>query len=162
MSYLSGLCKKPNQVIPPGVGAAKLGAKLDLVKGDWQVPLTPRASEISAFDSFLQYTAMPFGLRNAPATFQRLMCKVWGGVKNGEVYLDDIVAYSGTWSEHIETFGAIFDRLKQASLTLNLAECELGCATVAYLGKQLGQGQVRARADQVQAILDFPEPQTRR
>lgn len=55
------------------VGSAKFVTKLDLLKGYWQVPLTPRASEISAFvtpDSFLQYTVMPFRLRNAPATFQ--------------------------------------------------------------------------------------------
>lgn len=52
------------------VGAAKFVTKLDLLKGYWQVPLTSRAAEISAFvtpDSFLQYTVMPFGLRNAPA-----------------------------------------------------------------------------------------------
>uniref|UniRef100_H3C3V9 ribonuclease H n=1 Tax=Tetraodon nigroviridis TaxID=99883 RepID=H3C3V9_TETNG len=147
------------------VGAAKFVTKLDLLKGYWQVPLTPRASEISAFvtpDSFLQYTVMPFGLRNAPATFQRLMHKVLSGVRNCEVYLDDIVAYSKTWTEHLVTLREIFDRLRQVSLTLNLAKCEFGCATVSYLGKQVGQGQVRALADKVQAILDFPVPQTRR
>ena len=82
------------------VGSAKFVTKLDLLKGYWQVPLTPRASEISAFvtpDTFLQYTVMPFGLRNAPATFQRLMHIVLSGVKNCKAYLDDIVAYSSTW-----------------------------------------------------------------
>ncbi|KAI2647726.1 Transposon Ty3-I Gag-Pol polyprotein [Labeo rohita] len=61
------------------LGTAKYITKLDLLKGYWQVPLTERASEISAFvtpDSFLQYTRMAFGLRNAPATFQRLMSLV--------------------------------------------------------------------------------------
>lgn len=50
------------------VGSAKYVTKLDLLKGYWQVPLTPRASEICAFvtpDEFLQYTVMPFGQRNA-------------------------------------------------------------------------------------------------
>ncbi len=57
------------------VGFAQFVSKLDMLKGYWQVPLTSKASEIAAFvtpDSFLQYTAMAFGLRNAPATFQRL------------------------------------------------------------------------------------------
>ena len=73
------------------VGFAKYVTKLGLLKGYWQVPLSLRASEISAFvtpDYFLQYTVMPFGLRNAPATFQRLMNTVLSGVKNCEAYLD--------------------------------------------------------------------------
>ena len=85
------------------VGSAKFVTKLDLLKGYWQVPLTPRASEISAFvtpDNFLHYTVMPFGLRNAPATFQRLMHIVLSGGKNCEAYLDDVVVYSSKWSEH--------------------------------------------------------------
>lgn len=147
------------------VGSAKYVTKLDLLKGYWQVPLTSRASEISAFvtpDYFLQYTVMPFGLRNAPATFQRLMSKVLHGVKNCEVYLDDIVAYSSSWSDHVESLRQIFARLRDASLTLNLAKCEFGKAFVTYLGKTVGQGQVRTVTAKVQAILDFPPPQTRR
>lgn len=123
------------------VGAAKFVTKLDMLKGYWQVPLTPRASEISAFvtlDSFLQYTVMLLGLRNAPATFQCLMHKVVGGVESCEVYLDDIVAYSDTWPEHIKTLGTIFGRFEEASLTLNMAKYKFGCATVTYLGKQVG------------------------
>ncbi|XDV26446.1 hypothetical protein PO909_030165 [Leuciscus waleckii] len=57
------------------LGSAVFVSKIDLLKGYWQVPLTLRAKEISAFvtpDHFLQYTAMAFGLRNAPDTFQRL------------------------------------------------------------------------------------------
>ncbi len=57
------------------VGSARFVTKLDLLKGYWQVPLTERAAEISAFvtpDNFLNYTVMAFGLRNAPATFSTL------------------------------------------------------------------------------------------
>lgn len=78
------------------MGSAKYVTKLDFLKGYWQVPLTKRASDISAFvtpDHFLQYTIMLFGLRNAPATFQRLMNTVLCGVNNCDVSLDDIVAH---------------------------------------------------------------------
>ncbi len=78
------------------VGAATYVTKLDLLKGYWQVPLTSRASEISAFvtpDALLQYSVMAFGMRNAPATFQRLMNQVLSGVTNVEVYLDDVVVF---------------------------------------------------------------------
>ncbi len=56
------------------LGSDKFVTKLDLLKGNWQVPFTARAAEISAFvtpDNFLQYRVMAFGLQNAPATFQR-------------------------------------------------------------------------------------------
>ncbi len=78
-------------------------SKFDLLKGYWQVPLTNRAKELSAFitpDAFLQYTVMPFGVRNAPATFQRLVNRILYGMSGCEAYLDDIVLYSSSWSEH--------------------------------------------------------------
>ncbi len=86
------------------VGSAKFVSKLELLKGYWQVPLTPRASDISAFvtpDSFLQYQVMAFGLRNAPATFQRLIQTVLAGVPNCRAYLDDLVIFSNDWTEHV-------------------------------------------------------------
>lgn len=84
------------------VGSSHYVSKLDLLKGYWQVPLTPLASEISAFvspDAFMQYTVMVFGMRNAPATFQRLMQIVLSEVQNCEVYLDNVVKYSMTWED---------------------------------------------------------------
>ncbi|KAL1263300.1 hypothetical protein QQF64_006039 [Cirrhinus molitorella] len=80
--------------------SAKYVSKLDLLKGYWQVPLTPCASDISAFvtpDDFMQYCVMAFGMRNAPATFQRLINIVLVGVRNCNAYLDDLVIYSGNW-----------------------------------------------------------------
>ncbi len=79
------------------LGSARYISKLDLLKGYWQVPLTPRASDISAFvtpDNFLQYSVMAFGMRNAPATFQRLLNIVLAGVPQCNAYLDDLVVYS--------------------------------------------------------------------
>lgn len=61
------------------VESAAFVTKLDLQKGYWQVPLTHRAKGISAFvtpDAFLQYTVMPFSVRNAPVTFQRMVNRV--------------------------------------------------------------------------------------
>ncbi|KAL1269183.1 hypothetical protein QQF64_031472 [Cirrhinus molitorella] len=87
------------------VGSAQFVTKLDLLKGYWQVPLTERAAEIATFvtpDNFLNYTVMAFGLRNAPATFQRLMNSVLAGVQNCKAYLDDIVVYSTSWKEHVD------------------------------------------------------------
>ncbi|KAK7889547.1 hypothetical protein WMY93_025107 [Mugilogobius chulae] len=147
------------------IGPAVHITKLDLLKGYWQVPLTPRASDISAFvtpDHFMQYTVMAFGMRNAPATFQRLMHIVLSDVPNCNVYLDDIVAYSNTWSSHVSTLKEVFKRLSQANLTLNLAKCDFGRATVTYLGKIVGHGKVRPVNAKVEAVLSYPAPKTRR
>ncbi len=90
------------------------------------------------------------------------MNQVLGGVSKCKAYLDDIVVYSDTWDEHLLTLKTVFERLQDASLTLNLVKCEFGKATVTYLGKQVGQGQVRPVALKVQAIVDFAVPRTKR
>lgn len=77
------------------------------------------------------YNVMPFGLRNAPATFQRLMTKVLGDFKGCNVYLDDMVVYSDTWVSHLERIHALFSCLAEARLTINLAKCDFA---VTYLG----------------------------
>lgn len=147
------------------IGSACYVTKLDLLKGYWQVPLSPRASEISAFatsDSFLQYSVMAFGMRNAPATFQRLVNIVLGDVPNCTAYIDDVVVNSTEWSAHMSSLRTVFQRLADASLTLNLAKCEFGKATVIYLGKQVGRGKVQPLGAKIEAIVSFPVPTTRR
>ncbi len=112
-----------------------------MLKGCWQVPLTPSDSEISAFitpDSCLQYTVMPFGLCDAPATSQGLVNKVLGDVSNCRAYLDDIVVYSDDWACHTATWREVFKHLSTASLTFNLAKCEFGKGTVLCHGQQVG------------------------
>lgn len=147
------------------IGPAVFITKLDLLKGYWQVPLTSRASDISAFvtpDHFLQYTVMAFGMRNVPATFQRLMHMVLGDIPHCNVYLDDVVVYSYTWEEHLHSLAVVFSRLAEASLTLNFAKCEFGRATVTYLGKQVGHGQVMVLDAKVNVVLSYLVPTTRR
>ncbi len=147
------------------VDSSQFVTRLDLLKGYWQVSLTARASEISAFvtpDNFLQYKVMAFGMRNAPATFQRLMREVLSGVTDCEAYLDDIVIYSSTWRDHVVKLNCVFDRLAAANLTLNLAKCDFAKAVVTYLGKKVGQGQVRPVEEKITAVVEFPIPTTKR
>uniref|UniRef100_A0A1A8GVS8 Gypsy retrotransposon integrase-like protein 1 n=2 Tax=Nothobranchius korthausae TaxID=1143690 RepID=A0A1A8GVS8_9TELE len=147
------------------VGNSKFVTKLDLLKGYWQVLLTAAAKEASAFvtpDEFLEYTVMPFGMRNAPATFQRLINTVIADLEHCHAYLDDIVVHTSTWDEHIATLKELFSRLDDANLTINLAKTEFVRATVTYLGKEVGQGSVRMLRDKILAIKEFPTPTTRR
>merc|ERR1712035_184480 len=108
------------------------------------------------------YTVMGFGLRNAPATFQRLMNLVVNGLGGCAVYLDDVVIYSDTWEDHLSRIKALFQRLADGNLTVNLAKCEFAKATVTYLGKVVGQGHVRAVDAKVSAIKEFPAPITKK
>ncbi len=99
---------------------------------------------------------MAFGMRNAPAAFQRLMRLVLQDVPDCEAYLDDIVIYSSTWEEHMNSLKTVFARLAKVLLTLNLAKCEFAKATVTYLAKQVGQGQVKPVNAKILAITEFP------
>ena len=89
------------------IGHAKYVTKFDLLKGFWQIPLTDRAKEISAFVTagLYQYKVMPFGMKNSPATFQRLVNRlIFGLTLDGcEAYMDDAIIYSEEWEQHLET-----------------------------------------------------------
>lgn len=147
------------------VGSAEFVTKIDLLQGYYQVPLTSRAQEVCAFTTssgLYSYKRMSFGLRNAPATFQRLMNLVISGLEGCAVYLDDVVVYSQTWEEHLCQLRALFIRLEAAKLTINLAKCEFARATVVYLGNVVGQGKVCPVRAKVQAIDNFPVPSTKK
>ncbi len=95
------------------VGSAKFVTKLDLLRGYWQVPLSQRAQEMSPFvipSGLYSYRVMSFGLRNAPATFQRLMNRVVSGLEGCAVYLDDLVVFSDSWDSHLKCLYAVLRR----------------------------------------------------
>ena len=143
------------------IGNARYVSKFDLLKGFWQVPLTERAKEISAFvtpDGLFQYKVMPFGMKNSPATFQRLINQVISGLTGCDAYIDDVIVYSETWSEHVEIMYKLFEKLSDAKLTVNLCKCEFGKATVTFLGHVVGQGNVKPVVAKVKAICEFPVP----
>ena len=143
------------------VGNSKIVSKFDLLKGFWQVPLTDRAKEISAFvtpDGLFQYKVMPFGMKNSPATFQRLINQVTSEIQGCDAYIDDVIVYSQTWEEHFDIMRQLFQKLSEANLTINLSKCEFGKATVTFLGHVVGEGLVKPIQAKVQAIDAFPTP----
>ncbi len=93
-------------------------------------------------------------MRNAPATFQRMMLQVLSGVSTCEVYIDDIVIHSDGWVQHLGTLREVCRGLE----TLNLAKCEFAKGTITYLGKQVGRGLVKPIDAKIAAILPCPVP----
>ncbi|XP_076052821.1 uncharacterized protein LOC143032237 [Oratosquilla oratoria] len=147
------------------VGGAHFITKLDLLRGYWQVPMTPRAQSISCFAALgktYQCKVMPFGMTNAPATFQRLMNKITEDIPGCVTYLDDVVVYSDTWQDHLDRLTLLFDKLVSANLVLNLTKCEFVQAKVHYLGYVIGQGELAPPQAKVEAILRIPVPQTKK
>lgn len=137
------------------IGKAQYVSKFDLLKGYWQVPLSERAKEVSAFvtpECLYRCQVLPFGMKNAPATFQRLMNKVTAGLDYVVTYIDDVVVHSSSWSSHVEHIRQLFQRLGEAGLVVNLPKCEIGEGQVTYLGHRVGQGAVMPRAAKVQPL----------
>ncbi|XP_047500268.1 uncharacterized protein LOC125046527 [Penaeus chinensis] len=147
------------------VGKAKFVTKVDMLKGYWQIPMTERAKEISAFvtpDGLFQYCVMPFGFKTATATFQRLINGLISGLDGCKAYLDDTIIYSENWVEHLERLQALFERLVTANLTVNLAKSDFAHARVTYLGYEVGQGQVKPLDSKIDAIEKYPVPKSKR
>ena len=147
------------------IGNAKFVSTFDMLKGYWQVPLTQRAREISAFvtpSGLYQYKVMPFGMKNAPATFQRMVNKLVRDIDGCEGYIDDVVIFSDNWSDHIRQIERFFQIMREAKLTINLMKSEFGKATVKYLGHIVGQGRVRPLDAKIQTIAKFPIPTSRK
>ncbi len=121
------------------LSTAKWCSTLDLASGYWQVELTPQARQAAAFCSrkgLFAWNVMPFGLCNAPATFQRLMDRVLAGMQWEIclVYLDDIIVLGKDVKEMLQRLAKVFERLRQANLKLKPAKCCLFHRRVVYLG----------------------------
>ena len=101
-------------------------------------------------------------MKNAPATFQRMMNEAILGLPNTQVYVDDIIMYSDSWEEHVKHTRTLSERLTKAKLTVNLAKIQIDKAKVTFLGHVIGQGKVRPIHAKVEAIVNFPQPRTKK
>ncbi len=108
----------------------RLFSTLDLKSGYWQVELDPADKQMTAFAVELglwQFQVMPFGLCNAPATFERLMDRVLAGLPltTALVYIDDILVPAKSFEQGIENLRSVFDRVRAAKLKLAPEKCWL-------------------------------------
>ena len=145
------------------LSGAKYFTTHDLASGYWQICMDPASQEKTAFithSGLYEFKKMPFGLVNAPATFQRLMEVVLSGLARDGcmVYLDDILVFGRTLGEHNDNLAKVFQRLRSAGLTLKPKKCKFVQTEVCYLGHVVSAEGVRTDPSKLQAILEFPVP----
>ena len=145
---------------------AKFFSSLDLASGYWQVPVAPEHRNKTAFvtpdGGLYEFVRMPFGLSNAPGTFQRLMNELFREhlYKFVLIFLDDVLTYSLTEEEHLEQLKIVFKRLRVANLKLKPKKCRLFQKQVVYLTHIIGNDGVRLDPNKVAAVREWPQPKT--
>ena len=147
------------------LAGAKYYCTLDLASGYWQVPLDEDAKQKSAFvvpGGLFQFEVMPFGLCNAPSTFERLMENVMIGLQHKIllIYLDDIIVYGPTIEEVISRLETVLQRLREAKLKLKPKKCHLFCKQVLYLGHVISPDGTSTDPQKIETIKTWTQPKT--
>ena len=147
------------------LGDAKFFSTLDANSGYWQVPMRESDIEKTAFvthDGLYEFRRMPFGLKNAPATFQRVLDLILAGFKwqTCLVYIDDVVIFSGSAEQHLEDVDTILTELGKAGITLRFDKCLFFTDHVRYLGHIVRPGTLEVDQSHVKSLLEAEPPKT--
>ena len=145
------------------LAGARYFTTLDLASGYWQVTLDPAAQEKTAFithSGLYEFNVLPFGLCNAPATFQRLMETILAGLTRNQcfVYLDDILVISSSWEEHLTNLDLVFKRLRYAGLRLKPKKCAFARRKASYLGHVISESGIEVDPQKVDKVRNYPRP----
>ena len=138
---------------------------MDLMSGYWQILMDPTDMEKTAFTTchgLYEFKVMPFGLANAPATFERLMESILRGLQWEEclVYMDDIIVSGRTLAESLERLDHVFERLQAAGLKLKTSKCSFFRRSVKFLGHIVSENGVHTDPEKVEHVKDWPVPKS--
>jgi len=140
---------------------ATIFSTLDLTKGYWQVPLEEGSKSITAFgtsDGLYEFNVLPFGINLASAVFQRMTSEV----PFAKVYIDDIIVFSASHQEHVRHLRQVFERLRDASLAVNLKKCSFFKEEISFLGSTIFQGCLSPNSEKINAILNLLKPTSKK
>jgi len=140
---------------------------LDLKSGYWQVKIRSEDKEKTAFsvgNGLWQFRVMPFGLCNAPATFERVMEQVLQEFisKICLVYLDDVIIFGKTFEEMIWNLKKVLSRLREVNLKVNPKKCILFRQKVKYLGHVISSEGISTDNEKISAVNNWPIPQNKK
>ena len=142
---------------------AKLFSTLDLFSGYWQIEIAEEDIHKTAFTAesgHFEYIRMPFGLCNAPSTFQRTMELIFKPLigKCVMVYIDDIIVYSKTIEEHVEHLTLTFRLLQSNGLKVKIQKCRFAATEVEYLGHIVSEKGVKVDPKKIKSVHNYPAP----
>lgn len=145
------------------LSSAKLYSTIDLQSAYMQLELAKEDRHKTAFITkygLFEYSVMPFGLCNAPSTFQRCMELVFRGLQWDIllVYLDDIIVLSSNFDEHIERLEEVFKRLSEAGLKMKPSKCQLFKSEVLFLGHVVSQDGICPNPKTIESVMSWKEP----
>lgn len=142
---------------------------MDLRSGYWQVPLSEADKHKTAFTtpdgSSFEFNVMPFGLKNAPSTFQKLMAsEVLVGLLNVcvAVYLDDIIVFSKNIDEHVYHLRLVLERIQSHDLRISGEKCHIAKETLDFLGFTIKGGEIEPQRKHLTQIETFAKPHNRK
>ncbi|GFX46344.1 retrovirus-related Pol polyprotein from transposon 297 [Trichonephila clavipes] len=142
---------------------AKFFSSMDLRSGYWQIEIDEADREKTAFitpEGLYEFKVMPFGLCNAPATFERMMDNLLRNFKWTMClsYLDDIIVFSETFEDHLIRLRLVLKCLQEAGLKLNSKKCLFAAQEVKILGHHVSSNGVRPDPEKIKAVRNFPTP----
>ncbi|UYV84587.1 hypothetical protein LAZ67_X002728, partial [Cordylochernes scorpioides] len=144
---------------------ARFYSSMDLQSWYWQIDVEESDREKTAFitpDGLYEFKVMPFGLCNAPATFERMIDNLLKGLKWTIClcYLDDIIVFSDGFEEHLRRLQLVLNCLKKAGLCLNSKKCKFGAKTITVLGHEVSENGIRPDQEKIRAVRDFATPRS--
>lgn len=145
------------------LGQSNYFSTLDLASGYYQVSMNENDKEKTAFSTssgHFQFKRMPFGLKGAPGTFQRLMNLVLSGLNGIKcfVYLDDVVVYGVTLDDHNNKLIDVLASFRKHNLKLQPTKCHFLRKEIKYLGHIITKDGTKPDPDIIYAIENFPRP----
>jgi transposase InsO family protein len=172
---LNKITKKTNYPLPRladvwdaiGEADATVFSTIDLKCGFWQMTLDPETKHKSSFvtqNGQYQWNRLPFGLCNAPSSFQMLMSTVLKDLlfKSVIVYVDDLIVFSPNFEAHLKDLQQVFNKLKSANLTVNPSKCHFAQDSVEYLGHILSKEGIKPNPNKIAAVTTYPTPKNQK
>ena len=168
---LNRACSKDSFPLPridqlvDSIAGHKLLTFMDAFSGYNQIKMAEEDQEKTAFiisQGLYCYKVMPFGLKNAGATYQRLVNKMFSKQigRNMEVYVDDMLVKSREELTHLDDLKETFVTLRQYQMKLNPSKCVFGVASGKFLGFMVSQRGIEANPEKLQAIINMASPKT--
>ena len=143
------------------LNGSKYFTALDLKSGYWQVEMDESSIPKTAFstqDHHWEFLRLPFGLKNAPADFSRIMYMTLGDLNFVEVYLDDITIHSKSFEEHMQHIEIVLNKLHEVDLKINLDKCTWCAEEVSILGHIVSYNKISMDPRKIEAIKEWKAP----